>query len=241
MSVMDTDPQQTPDPNPPQQQPGSTPPQEPQQPPPGTPQLSADVLAEAMVKAYRTAVPAAPMTPPPAARDFLETLTPQQREGLSNQFLTDPIAAARFVADGSARHTREQLLAEAQPLVANQAQMIVDMYVQGKVASTERGQEVAQAFRAGLQGVNLMPLVGMSQSQRDHELDMRWNGAYGQVAQKYKGVMTPPKPDPILTATPAGGGAAPAARKFEADPALVAMAKLYNFTPEQIREVEEAM
>jgi hypothetical protein len=197
-------------------------------------------LTQAMVDAYRQAVPAAPMTPPPAARDWMESLTPQQREGLQQQFISDPLAAARFVSEQTSQHERQRLVAEAAPLIASQAQTIVELYKQRKMSVADPlNADVVRVFESKLQGLDLRPLVNMQPSQQAYELDMRWDAAYGEVARKRP--PAPPKPEPVLTANNGGGQGPPNGRKYENDPAIAALVKNYNLTPEQIREVEEAM
>lgn len=172
----------------------------------------------------------------------LELLPAQAREELQKLRALDPAAYAETYSQLSAQLTEMRIQQQAQPIITGQASMIVDGFVSRMSMSEPRKElvpDIVRNFHNLLVGKNLSPLVNFDPARREEELSLRWGTAKAQVLEK----APPPRPTPTLLndgggTIAAGGGSGPKKSKAEEDPAIMAMAAKYKFTPEQMKEIE---
>jgi len=236
------------------------PPQDPpQDAPPQAPATDAEVqsridvaTANARAEAWKEAAelggrrqdPVTQAPPGPRIPDNpLDLLSPQEREQLNALQITNPEQFTTTIAQLYARVERMRLEQQAAPMIIGQAATIVKLFKADKISENPTlGRQIAPLFDRKLAGIDLRPLVGMTEAQSNAELALRWDAAEAEVLRKNMAA-APPKPEPRLTANgaPGGepGGGSPKKGRVEEDPFLARMAAEYKFTDAQKKDLEE--
>lgn len=200
-------------------------------------------LADKLATRFERNAVQAPLQNQPAPQklvDPLTQLTPEQRQVINQQFITDPIAAQQMVDQIRAPYQRAVLLQEAAPLIQNSAQGVVNAFKNGKASTDKLYAHVAPLFDQMIaQAGDIRGLITMTPQAQEYELGLRWKAARADVLEKTMAA-PPPQSEPKLqsSASLGGGGNSLKKSKIDEHPDLMAMSKAYNFTPEQIKELE---
>ena len=167
----------------------------------------------------------------------LDMLNAEQRKAFGAMSIAEPEQAAAFLGNLASRHARLKLQEEAAPLVASQASLLVANFKSQQAFHMERETyaAVSSKFDALLRGLDLRPLVAMPESQRDNELMLRWKSALADVLSSRPAQR---KAEPaLLGGAPGRAGGPKDTATIESHPDLAAMAKAFNFTDEQLKEI----
>ena len=201
---------------------------------PVQPQASIPVadLSGALVNAYNQIVGSQPR---PQASNPLDHLTEEQRQQLNTQFLTNPLEAARYVQQATQQATEQRIYQQAIPLIQTAANNIVESFKMKKSRSDPYFSRIEPLFDRLMVGVDTSPLVNMNQATREHELELRWASARSDILDRE---LKRIRPEPTLLSS--GSSPAPVTPKITADPWYENMKRQYNFTDEQMAEIEAA-
>jgi hypothetical protein len=168
--------------------------------------------------------------PTPIPNDPTDLLNTNQKQELENMYLTDPAKAARWYGQLSSQVERMRIERDSAPLIRSQASTIVDLYVARKSRDNALAAKIEPLFRQKLANVDIRPLVGMEDNQREAELGLRWDAAEGEIRRN-----EPVRQEPSLVAAGRGAGGGTRLKKNDdfGDPVVASLAKQYGFTVEQ--------
>ncbi len=205
--------------------------QTPPAPPPAAaaPAIPVADLSGALVNAYQQIMASQPRQQQQAV-DPLDNMSQADRDALD---LMSPVDAARKIRELTRNADRQAMIQEAIPLIQTSANTIVELYKTKKQRSDPRFAKIEPLFDKLMVGVDITPLVRMSEATRNSELDMRWKMAKSDVLEEEEKHR---KPEPTLLSSP--GAQNPGSNKIEEDPWMSNMAKEYGFTKEQLAELE---
>jgi len=176
---------------------------------------------------------------PPLPTNPLDLLTAHEREQMKTMAITDPDAYASKVGELSVKLAEARVSRAAAPIVAGQAQTIVALF-KSRMAAIDQAYfaEVEPLFDQQIRSVgsNISNLVNMPHEMQTYELELRWKSAKADVMDRR--IRNAPKPEPRLMASGGPGNSPRPQSVVEVDPAIAAMAKRYNFSPEQIAAIE---
>ena len=187
-------------------------------------------LSGALVDAYRQITAGQRQQAP---LDPLDAMSENDRQALRDEFLVDPLAAARKVSNMGATAERARLMQQALPLIQTSANTIVELYKTRKQRSDTYFAKIEPLFDKLMVGVDITPLVNMNEATRNNELDMRWKMARADVLEVE---MKRQKPEPTLLAT-GGGNNGGGGSSLEDDPWLANMKREYNLSDDQIKDI----
>lgn len=200
--------------------------------PPAAPPASVIPVADlsaSLVTAYQQIMASQPRQQQQQA-DPLDNMSQADRDALD---LMSPVDAARKIRELTRQSDRNAMLQEAIPLIQTSANTIVELYKTKKQRSDSRFAKIEPLFDKLMVGVDITPLVRMNEATRNNELDMRWKMAKSDVLEEEEKHR---KPEPTLLSSP--GAQAPGSNKIEEDPWIANMNREYNFTKEQLAEIE---
>ena len=196
--------------------------------------IPVDRLADALIGAYQKTFGQQQQAPVPT--DPLAALSPEQRQRMADLSLTDPIEFQRQVSALQDQVNQRRLQQQALPMITTAANQIVEIYKMRKQRSDPYFNKIEPLFDKMMVGIDVTPLVNMSEATRNHELDLRWNAASSQILRDE---VKRARPEPKLISNSGGGTPGPKAKPSVLDdPWMQKMKEEYNLSDEQIAEIE---
>jgi hypothetical protein len=187
------------------------------------------------------ATPPQQNTPPAQQQD--QKLTPEQIRELNQRAAENPAQFMAEMAMEAARRAQAETFAQATPLLATTADLVIEQYKNGKAAADPLYKQIVPYFDKELRDVGRNTLIGMQPVDRMRVLELRWSSAANSVFRKAAAERQNAPPPTTVSGGNAGSAAAVAEKKtgFQKDPLLAGLSEAFGFTPEEIAQINKEL